>query len=271
MYLADYHTHSCVSTDGSCSMSEMARAALDKGFQEICFTDHVDPVNWGETTLCPLPYDWEPLRREFAAAQAEMGDRIKLRLGIELDAMFDIGHTMQVLQGAPEFDFVIGSVHMLSREKMGGLDLYFFRPENEEQAHDGIRDYLDQVRQFAQWDGSYSVLGHLTLPLRYLNELQGFHLTFDDYEKEMEEIFRSLIERGRGIEVNTNRGNDPLPGEKWLRMYRDLGGRIITLGSDAHDTANIGCAIRQRQELLKQCGFEKFCTFEKMKPIWHKL
>ena len=160
---------------------------------------------------------------------------------------------------------------MLSREKMGGLDLYFFQPENEEQAHAGIRDYLDQVRQFAQWDGPYNVLGHLTLPLRYLNELRGFHLTFDAYEKEVEEIFRSLIERGRGIELNTNRGNDPLPGEKWLKMYRRLGGEIITLGSDAHDTANIGCAIRERQELLKQCGFEKFCTFEKMKPIWHKL
>ena len=271
MYLADYHTHSRISPDGKFTMAQMAQAALDKGFQEICFTDHVEPINWGETTLCPLPYNWEPLRREFAAAQAEMGDKIKLRLGIELDAMFDIDHTMKVLRGAPEFDFVIGSVHMLSREKMGGLDLYFFQPENEEQAHAGIRDYLDQVRQFAQWDGPYNVLGHLTLPLRYLNELRGFHLTFDAYEKEVEEIFRSLIERGRGIELNTNRGNDPLPGEKWLKMYRRLGGEIITLGSDAHDTANIGCAIRERQELLKQCGFEKFCTFEKMKPIWHKL
>lgn len=85
----------------------------------------------------------------------------------------------------------------------------------------------------AKW-GKFSVLGHLTLPLRYLNEKRGFHLTFDGFEAEVEAIFRALIENGCGIEINTNRGNDPLPGEKWLRMYRQLGGEIITLGSDAH-------------------------------------
>ena len=271
MYLADYHTHSCISPDGSFTMAEMARAALDKGLREICFTDHVEPITWGTCDLRPLPYDWGRLEREFEEAKAALGDRLILRLGMELgDAVQDFDHTAKLLEGAPEFDFIIGSVHMLS-SAMGNQDLYFFDPKDEEEAHAGIRDYLKRVRKLVEWDGPFSVLGHLTLPLRYLNELRGFHLTFDGYEKEVEEIFRSLIERGRGIEVNTNRGNDPLPGEKWLRMYRDLGGEIITLGSDAHDTANVGCAIRERQELLKKCGFEKFCTFEKMEPIWHKL
>ena len=87
----------------------------------------------------------------------------------------------------------------------------------------------------------------------------------------MEEIFRTLIKNGNGIELNTNRGNTPLPDEKWLRMYRDLGGEIITLGTDAHSSEFVGCAVRERQQLLKQCGFSKFCTFEKMEPIWHFL
>ena len=113
--------------------------------------------------------------------------------------------------------------------------------------------------------------GPLTLPLRYLNEKRGFHLTFDGFEAEVEAIFRALIENGCGIEINTNRGNDPLPGEKWLRMYRQLGGEIITLGSDAHSPNFVGCAIRQRQELLRACGFTRFCTFEKMQPVWHAL
>ena len=88
---------------------------------------------------------------------------------------------------------------------------------------------------------------------------------------EIEEIFRTLLDRGCGIEVNTNRGNTPLPDEKWLRMYRELGGRIITLGSDAHADHQVGWAIRERQELLKRCGFTEFCTFENMQPIWHEL
>ena len=105
------------------------------------------------------------------------------------------------------------------------------------------------MRQTALW-GRFSVLGHLTLPLRYMNERRGFHATFDGFEEEMEEIFRILIRQGRGIEVNTNRGHQPLPGEKWLRMYRDLGGEIVTLGSDAHATRQVGCAIREGQALL---------------------
>ena len=81
----------------------------------------------------------------------------------------------------------------------------------------------------------------------------------------------ALIRQGRGIEVNTNRGHQPLPGEKWLRMYRDLGGEIVTLGSDAHATRQVGCAIREGQALLRRCGFSRFCTFQRMEPVWHTL
>ena len=65
--------------------------------------------------------------------------------------------------------------------------------------------------------------------------------------------------------------NTPLPDEKWLRMYRRLGGEIITLGTDAHSPDFVGCAVRERQALLRACGFTRFCTFEKQKPIWHEL
>ena len=107
--------------------------------------------------------------------------------------------------------------------------------------------------------------------MRYLNENRGFHLTFDGFEREIEGILRTLIGKGCGIELNTNRGHTPLPDEKWLRMYRDLGGEIITLGTDAHGPEYVGCAVRERQQLLKDCGFTRFCTFEKRHPIWHEL
>ena len=267
----DFHMHSRESFDGHDKGKEMALAAAAAGLEEICFTDHVEPITWGENVLRPLPYDWAPLKEEFARAQEELGDKIRLRLGIELgDAVHDFAHTAKILEGAPEFDFIIGSIHMLSAD-MGGKDLYFFDPKDEETARRGIRDYLKRVQRLAEWDGKFSVLGHLTLPLRYLNENRGFDLTFDGYEAEVEAIFRALIARNKGIEVNTNRGTAPLPGEKWLRMYRELGGRIITLGSDAHAAHQVGWAIRERQELLKRCGFTEFCTFENMQPIWHEL
>lgn len=269
MYLADYHTHSRISPDAGDSMTQLAQAAVAAGLDELCYTDHVEPIVWGTTQLREA-YDWRALQKEFQEAQRVMGGQIKLRLGIELgDAPWAFAHAERIMADAPELDFIIGSVHMLS-ERFDGVDLYFFDPKDEAEARSGIADYLEQVQKLAEW-GRFSVLGHLTLPLRYLNENKGFQLTFDGFETEVEEIFRTLIKNGNGIELNTNRGNTPLPDEKWLRMYRDLGGEIITLGTDAHSSEFVGCAVRERQQLLKQCGFSKFCTFEKMEPIWHFL
>lgn len=269
MYLADYHMHTQFSPDAFHSMTEMAKAGVAMGLNELCFTDHIEPLVWGKTDLRG-DYDWELLKADFAKAQSDMGDAIQLRLGIELgDAQWAPEHVAHLLEGAPELDFIIGSIHMLS-PKLGGNDLYFFDPQNDAEARVGIRDYLEQVQLLAEY-GKFSVLGHLTLPLRYLNENRGFHLTFDGFEAEVETVLKTLIANGCGIELNTNRGNTPLPDAKWLKLYRQLGGEIITLGTDSHDPSFVGCAIRERQELLKECGFKRFCTFEKQKPIWHEL
>lgn len=269
MYLADYHMHSRVSPDARYSMAEMAEAALRAGMDEVCFTDHIEPVAWNGRDPIEF-YDWAALSREFAEAQSAVGGRIRLRLGIELgEAVLDLPRTAALLKDAPELDFIIGSTHILS-ERFDLVDMYFFHPRDEEEALLGIADYLRLVKRTAEW-GGFDVLGHLTLPLRYLNENQGFHLSFDPFEAEVEDILRTVVQKGRGIELNTNRGNTPLPDEKWLRMYRDLGGEIITLGTDAHTPEFAGCAVRERQDLLRRCGFTRFCTFEKRRPVWHDL
>ena len=270
MYLADYHVHSSCSPDGHLTMVEMAREGIARGLDELCFTDHVDTIQWG-TNRPREAYDWAALQAQYDEAQQQYGSRIKLKLGAELgEAYLSFDRADHLLDTAPELDFIIGSIHMLSKA-YDCKDLYYFDPADDAAARRGIADYLELVRQLANWDGTYSVLGHLTLPLRYLNENRGFHLTFDGFETEVEEIFRTLIQKGRGIELNTNRGHTPLPDEKWLRMYRRLGGEIITLGTDAHDPRYVGCAIRERQELLRQCGFRRFCTFRRMEPVWHEL
>lgn len=269
MYLADYHVHSRISPDAKYSMAEMAEAAIRAGVNELCFTDHMEPVAWNGRDPIEF-YDWGALEREFQEAQAAAGDRIRLRLGIELgEAIADLPRTVRLLKGAPELDFIIGSTHILS-ERFDYVDMYFFHPQDEEEALLGIADYLRLVKRTAEW-GQFDVLGHLTLPLRYLNENQGFHLSFDGFESEVEDILRTAVRNGCGIELNTNRGHTPLPDKKWLEMYHDLGGEIITLGTDAHTPEFVGCAIRERQQLLRQCGFTKFCTFEKRQPIWHPL
>ena len=269
MYFADYHTHSRVSPDAFSSMTEMAEAAIRQGLQEICFTDHVEPI-WFGSTAPRKTYDWAPLTEEFRAAQAAVGDRIRLRLGVELgDAVWDLDRSEAIMARAPALDFVIGSIHILS-ERMDGRDLYSLAPRDEAETRACLADYLGQIRRLAQW-GGFHVLGHLTLPLRYLNENRGMHVSFDGFEAEMEAIFRTIIPKGIGIELNTNRGNTPLPDAKWLKLYRGMGGEVITLGADAHAPDAVGCAIREGQALLRECGFRRFCTFRQGQPVWHDL
>ena len=269
MYFADYHTHSRVSPDAFSSMTEMAEAAIRQGLQEICFTDHVEPI-WFGSTAPRKTYDWGPLTEEFRAAQAAVGDRIRLRLGVELgDAVWDLDRSQAIMARAPALDFVIGSIHILS-ERMDGRDLYSLAPRDEAETRACLADYLGQIQRLARW-GGFHVLGHLTLPLRYLNENRGMHVSFDGFEAEMEDIFRTIIPKGIGIELNTNRGNTPLPDAKWLKLYRGMGGEVITLGTDAHTPAAVGCAIREGQALLRECGFRRFCTFRQGQPVWHDL
>ena len=199
-----------------------------------------------------------------------MGDQIQLRLGIELgDAEWGPEHVAELLADAPEFDFIIGSIHLLSR-RYGSQDLYVFSPKDESEAQEALGDYLEEALVLAK-QGGFTVMGHLTLPLRYLNENRGMHVSFDGFEEEIAEIFRLIIPKGIGIELNTNRGNTPLPDEKWLRLYRSLGGEIVTLGTDAHTPGFVGCAVREGQALLRACGFRRFAAFRQGKPVWHEL
>ena len=268
-YIADYHLHSACSPDAETSMRDMAAAAIAAGLNEICFTDHVEPVE-ESTGRHRRSYDWGALERAFQEARNTWGDRIQLRLGIELgDALRAQSVSETLLAAAPEVDFIIGSIHALPAS-YNWTNLYYYDYEKDDAIRRALRDYLAEVQDLANW-GRFSVLGHLTLPVRYAGELHGKSISFDGFEDEIRAILRTLIQSGCGIELNTNRGHIPLPDEKWLRMYHQEGGEIITIGSDAHRPSYVGCAVRERQDLLKFCGFTRFCTFEKRSPLWHEL
>ena len=269
MYLADYHTHSATSPDGQLTVSELAEAAVRAGLDEICVTDHVDTVLWGDHRPREH-FDWSRLLRELPEARETYTGRLAIRLGAELgEAPMGFDRAEKLLGEAPKLDFVIGSVHMAG-EKFKHFDLYYIEKNSETYYHRVIDSYLEDVLRLARW-GRFSVLGHLTLPLRYMNENHGMHMSFDGFEDEVAQVFRALIENGCGIECNVNRGNTPLPDGKWLKLYRGLGGEIITIGTDAHTPEFVGTHVRETQELLKSCGLGYVCTFEGGKPTFRKL
>jgi histidinol-phosphatase (PHP family) len=214
-------------------------------------------------------FDWATLTQAYETVR-RIDSPVKVRLGVEFgEANRDLPYAKELLGQLLPVDFIIGSRHQLS-DAYGGRDLAYASSHDPNEAKKQIRDYLEMTLDMAKW-GKFSVLGHLTLPLRYMNERCGLHMTFDGFEAEVEDIFRALIANGCGIEVNTNRGNDPLPGAKWLKLYRACGGEIVTLGSDAHTANMVGCCIRERQALLRECGFTRFTTFQNLEPCFHAL
>ena len=235
MYLSDYHTHCSLSFDSKTPVEDMVRAGIAQGLQEMCLTDHVDLFRPRETAR--WEHDFSNREETFARADQAADGKIIVRRGIELgEAMRDFAYADELLLRLPELDFVIGSQHQLS-EKYDWNDLYFMPEATEQEAREQIADYLTLVLETAKW-GKFSVLGHLTLPLRYMNENHGMHMSFDGFEDEVAQVFRALIENGCGIECNVNRGNTPLPDADILKLYRSLGGEIINISATSKSHIN---------------------------------
>ena len=268
VYTADTHTHSRCSPDAAYPMAEMAEAAAAAGLDEICFTDHVDLRPWRDY-VPPERYPWERLVDEVREARERWGDRITIRLGAEMGEMYtDFPKAERYWRDRPELDFVIGSIHVMG-EQYDHLDFTHI-DQVAERYDEVIEDYLAQQMRHIGW-GHFSVMGHLTLPLRYANERFQMGVTFEKHMDSVEQVLRALIEKGLGLECNTNRGRSPLTGAEILRLYRRLGGEIVTLGSDAHRPEHVGLGIREGQALLRECGFRYFCTFRQMRPEFHPL
>lgn len=270
MYAADYHVHSTCSPDGKMTMAQAAEAAVRAGLDEICITDHVDTIYWGSNAP-RSSFDWAASMAQYREAVGKFGDRLVIKLGAELgEANLAFDRADFLINSAEKLDFSIGSVHTCS-EKYDCLDLYFLeKGQSPDYYRAVIEDYLDSVLSISRW-GRFNVLGHLTLPLRYMKEHLGLDWSFAPWMDRVEEIFSVIIPQGIGIECNTNRGNQPLPDADILRLYRQMGGEVITLGSDAHETKDVGCVIRERQQLLRDCGFRYFTTFTGGRPEFRKL
>ena len=244
-------------------MAEMAEAAIAAGLDELCFTDHMEPVEWGVTTPRES-FDWAALSAEFEAARQAAGDRIVLRLGIELgDAPWALENTERLLAQAPPLDFVIGSCHNLD-EAAGGRDFYLLPYDTLEDCYRALDNYFQSMLAMAA-SPCYDVVGHVIYPLRYMN---GPYDTpsLDRYRDQIREILRLAIQSGRGIEINTWKGQTLREWIPILRDYRELGGEILTVGSDAHAPEPLGRGIREAYGLMADCGFRYVAVYHARKP-----
>jgi len=267
MYLADCHTHSRCSPDGFVPMTEMAAAAAAAGFSCLAITDHCDLLEL-DGSHRKLTYDWTPVLSEREELLAQFGDKLSLPFGIE----FGMGHidpeAAHRILSQPGLDFVIGSIHN-HQEKSGGKDFFYGAYTSEAYCHATLDEYITSVKALASTD-VYDVLGHVIYPLRYM-ERDGQHISLETYLPRIRSILQTAVEHGRGIEVNTYVGKTVKPWREVLALYKEVGGEIITVGSDAHRPEGVGAGIPEAYDLLRDMGFRYIATYKARVPQFYKL
>lgn len=273
----DYHVHTAYSGDSDYSMEDVVKDAVRLGMDEICFTDHVDygaKVDWdsGEKIrYCQgqpmVNVDYHAYAEEISKLRAQYGNQITIRMGMEFGMQIHTISKFEALYERYPFDFIILSVHQVEDKGFWSQEFQQGRTQKEYNER-YYEEMLALVKQFQ----NYSVLGHLDLIVRY--DKMGTY-PFRYVKHYVEKILREVIKNDKGIEVNTSSYRyglkDSTPSMAILEMYRDMGGQIITLGSDSHAPAHLGTHMKTAKELLKSIGFRNFCTYDKMNPIFHEL
>jgi len=268
MYFADYHTHSSdFSPDGRSAIDEMCRSAVRSGLNELCITDHCEVNGWNG-----VPYDF--MNDEYFEALSEVRERFKeeihLLIGREVGQATQNRELAAEIAADPRLDFIIGSLHNLT----GYEDFYFLDYPDIERCRYLTELYLGELRELILL-GGFDVLGHLGYPLRYIRGRAGLDFDYTGYHAEISELYRLLVSEGKGIEVNTSGLRQPfgqtMPSTDLIKLYRQCGGEIVTIGSDAHDARDVGAGVAEGQELLRAAGFKYFTIYRGRKPSFIKL
>ncbi len=259
----DFHMHSTVSFDGRSTPEQMAQAARNAGLQEICFTDHIDhelDVELEHMVFDQTAYD--------AAYDPLSIPGLIIRKGMEFGLKPDNQAQLRRDLGRKDFDFVIGSVHFVN-----GLDVYFEPFWEGKTVAEAYREFLEETLRCVQAHEDFDVLGHLTFICKGRGNPTRELLRYETYREIVDEILRELARKGRGMELNTSgvdRCGGFLPTADFFRRFKELGGEIVTVGSDAHAANRVGQYTGEGCAVLRDI-FGYVCTFEKRKPIFHKL
>ncbi|MGB8452596.1 MAG: histidinol-phosphatase HisJ family protein [Anaerocolumna sp.] len=268
MIKSDYHVHSHFSSDSTALMEEMVEKAIDLGMSKICFTDHMDydfPEGYG------LSFVFNPADYlgEIEVIADRYQSKIKVLKGIELGLQPYLAPRYQELLDQYDFDFAIGSSHLIN-----GIDPYYPEYWLNKSNEEGIEVYFQSITDNVNAFSGYQVYGHLDYIVRYAPD-KNHSYTYEKYADIIDEMLKTIISHGKGIEVNTAGYKYGLgyahPQTDVLKRYRELGGEIITIGSDSHKPEHLGYDFPKAEQLLISLGFKYYVTYEKQMPIFEML
>ena len=268
MIKSDFHTHTYFSGDSSTPMVDMMKRADELGLSYMCFTEHMD-LDFPLTDKDPaglFEVDTDAYHKEYKAL-TNKSENFKTRFlfGVELGLQPHLADTYSKYVNEYPFDFVIGSSHICNGKDPYYSDFYEGRSEAE-----AYTEYFESIVANIKAFDSFDVYGHLDYVVRYGPNRNLFY-TYDRYSDIIDAILKLLIEKGKGIEVNTSALGDkyhlgePHPCREIIKKYRELGGEIITIGSDAHTTDGISLKFSETCDILKDCGYKYYSIFQNRK------
>lgn len=277
MIQADMHMHTWFSTDSEACPRDMADEAVRKGLKTICFTDHFDKddLEWGEEGI----FDVDAYFVEMQKLQEEYAGKLNIRIGIELGLRTYLKDYYEELTKKYPFDFVIGSVHNVPYKKDAEGNILYTDPAAEKLFTDrtdkeAYRLMMETTLENVRTSDCFQTLGHLDYVVRY-GKSREKEYSYTDYADIIDEILKLLIEKEKGLEVNSAGLKYGLPfahpHPDVLKRYRELGGAIITIGADAHKPEHIAYDFAKAEEILKSCGFKYYTEFFEQKPVFKQL
>lgn len=259
---ADYHVHTNLSPDSNYEMEDCIQDAISLDLDEICFTEHID-YGYPNAMQCHLPTYYN----KFIELQNKYKEKISLKFGIEFGAQAHHKDYFNNIFNNYPFDFALLSFHQVEDKELWNGDFQYGKTQDEYN-----RIYFEEMYNTVQVFDGFSVLAHMDLMRRY--DKHGEY-PFEKCKNIIEEIFLYIIEHGKGIEINTSSFRyglqDLCPSTDILKFYKEMGGEIITIGSDSHCKNHLYSNIPYIREILKNLGYKYFSTFDKMEPKFHEL
>lgn len=280
MQLIDCHTHTQFSMDSEADINAMIKRAKELNLAAYAITDHCEcncwyPKEHYENTEL---FDYFNYKDDFEASLSAVTELKEKYSDFNLICGTELGQPLADLEIAEKciadsrLDFVISSIHQIKDEKDFFYINYYHMSTAE--INNLLERYFSEVYELCKW-GKFDVLGHLTYCLRYMKIRNGITPNMKLFDEIIAESLRTLADKGKGIEINTSgirQGfGTTFPSLKYIKLFREFGGKIISIGSDAHKVRDLGANIAEGTELAKAAGFSEICYFKKRQPVFIKI
>lgn len=277
MKLIDCHTHTQFSVDSEADLGMCAERADRLGLAAYAVTDHCECNSWYPAEHYSDDDDMHDSYRykdcfldsvaAVTALKEKYNGKLNLICGVEMGQPQAAPEAAAFINADERVDFIIGSLHQIRGEK----DFYYidYMDLGTDKIYDLLERYFTELNEMCRTN-SFDVLGHLTYCLRYMKQRHGIEPDISRFDDIIADSFRTLAQNGKGIEINTSglrQGfGETFPNLRYTKLFREMGGEIISVGSDAHTAEDIGKNVRDGIEIAKAAGFTRIAYFKKRQP-----